>query len=231
MRNIIFSEGEYYHVYNRGVEKRNLFVDQEDYERFLQSMTAFNTIEPIGSLYELSFVENNHLATRSPSEPLVEISAYCLNPNHFHILLKQIAENGVSQFMKRLGGGYSWYFNNKNRRSGTLFQGPFRAKHVATNEYLLRLSAYINLNDQVHSLGDQVAKYGKGVSSWEMYSTGGDVLDDGVLEKLPGVSCSKDIILGQFSSISEYKKFALETLALIREGKETAREIGRLSFD
>jgi len=171
------------------------------------------------------------LATRSPSEPLVEIVAYCLNPNHFHILLKQVEENGVSQFMKRLGGGYSWYFNNKHRRSGTLFQGPFRAKHIETNEYLLRLSAYINLNDQVHSLGDQVAKYGKSITSWESYSENNSSKQKAVPQGLFAVNCSKDIILGQFSSVLEYKKFALETLSLIREGKEMERQLATLSFD
>ena len=228
MRKTIFASEEYYHIYNRGVEKRDIFEDKSDYLRFLESMSAFNTVEPVGSLYELSF-DHSHLATKSPSEsdPLVEIVAYCLNPNHFHFLLKQVAENGISQFMKRVAGGYSWYFNHRNHRSGSLFQGPFRAKHVTSNEYLLRLSAYVSLNDKVHSLGDQVAKYGEGISSWSDYVK----TEPHSTSYYRGVKCSKDAVLGQFTSPLDYKKFAEETLTLIKENKEAERNLTAFSFD
>lgn len=232
MRNIILAEGEYYHIYNRGVEKRIIFEDKIDYARFLESMVEFNTIDPIGSLYELSF---SHLATRSPStEPLVEIVAYCLNPNHFHMILKQVAEHGISKFMKRLGGGYSWYFNNRYKRSGSLFQGPYRAKHVSRDEYLLRLSAYVNLNDRVHLLGDQVAKYGSGITSWADYVGETESLSSDKQESSSFVkkaACANDVILGQFASKHAYKKFAEQTLVLIHENKEEEKMISRLSFD
>ena len=67
---------------------------------------------------------------------LVQIICYCLNPNHYHLLLKEIKDGGISEFMKRVGGGYTWYFNNKHKRSGTLFQGRFKSVHIKSNEQL-----------------------------------------------------------------------------------------------
>src|SRR3989344_8588607 len=96
MRKTQFAEGEYYHIYNRGVDKRSIFNNREDVERFLQCMREFNVIEPIGSLYENSFKHNqlggsaSKLRDEEANEPLVQFIAYCLNPNHYHFLLKQI---------------------------------------------------------------------------------------------------------------------------------------------
>lgn len=232
MRRIEFANGEYYHVYNRGVEKRDIFSDQEDYERFLESISAFNTLEPIGSLYELSFAHEDESDSR---EPLVEIVAYCLNPNHYHFILRQVEENGISHFMERLGGGYSWYYNNRNHRTGTLFEGPYKAKHISTNEYLLRLSVYVNFNDQVHQLGDQVAKYGE-VSSRNQFlgkhmSLGKAEVHRQKHEKSAAVICETDVVLGQFRSQKAYGAFSKETLRLIRGSKEMQRSLGKLSFD
>jgi hypothetical protein len=95
MRKVPFIEGEYYHIYNRGVDKRNIFSDIYDMPRFLQSLEEFNTIQPIGSIYENSFKKSS-LGDRIPKlndEPLVDIICYGLNPNHYHLLLKQVAEH------------------------------------------------------------------------------------------------------------------------------------------
>ena len=112
MRKIKFINGEFYHIYNRGVEKRNIFEDQYDIQRFIQSMEEFNTINPIGSLYESSFLPDEIKAKRK-SKRLVNFIAYCLNPNHYHFILEQFVEQGVRQFMHRLSGGYTWYFNKR----------------------------------------------------------------------------------------------------------------------
>jgi len=159
MRKTVFAEGEYYHIYNRGTDKRDIFVDDRDFDRFLQSMNEFNAEEPIGSIFENSFHKHQlgSLASKS-KKPLVRIIAYCLNPNHYHLILKQVAEKGIEKFMQRLGTGYTKYFNNRYQRTGSLFQGTFKAIHVETNEYLLHLSAYVNLNNQVHQLGSLASK-------------------------------------------------------------------------
>src|SRR3989344_3993600 len=125
MRKKPFVTGEFYHIYNRGTDKRNIFSDKNDIDRFFQSMIEFNTIEPIGSIYENSFYLNQlgSLASklRKPSKKLVNFISYCLNPNHFHFLLEQVAEKGIEKFLHRLGTGYTKYFNNKHKRSGALF--------------------------------------------------------------------------------------------------------------
>src|SRR5437868_10728186 len=132
MRKTSFVTGEFYHVYNRGIDKRNIFSDAKDIARFFQSMQEFNNIETIGSIYENSFSSPlGSLASklRKPNKRLVNFICYCLNPNHYHFLLEQIAEKGIEKFLHRLGTGYTKYFNIKNKRSGSLFQGTFKAIH------------------------------------------------------------------------------------------------------
>ncbi len=187
-----------------------IFLDQDDVNRFFQSMDEFNVVEPIGSIYENSFIKNQ-LGSETPKlkkNKLVNIIAYCLNPNHFHLILEQVVDGGISNFMKRLGGGYTNYFNEKEKRSGSLFQGVFKAAYIDSNEYLLYVSAYVNLNDRVHQLGNESSKLSKLVkskSSWDEY-----------VEKDSRESfCKKDIILGQFKNKKEYKKFAQSTLESI----------------
>ncbi|MFA5830553.1 MAG: transposase [Candidatus Paceibacterota bacterium] len=213
-----FVEGEFYHVYNHGVEKRDIFSDEYDTQRFLDSMRIFNSEEPIGSIYEQSFNHDLKLDGETAKSKLVNIVAYCLNPNHFHLLLEQVSEKGISEFMKRLGGGYTWYFNNRNKRRGNLFQGVFRSSHVTTNEYLLHVSAYINLNYRVHQLGGETAKLIK--SSWEEYT--GKVVDP---------RCSKAIILGQFRNKSEYKEYSEDALPIMLDRKKSEREEKHLMIE
>lgn len=207
-RKIIFTSGEYYHVYNRGVEKRNIFADKYDVERFIQSMTLFNSIEPIGSIYENSF-KNPELGGGSAksvkSKKLLEYIAHCENTNHFHLIVKQLKNGGVIELMKRLGG-YSWYFNNRYKRVGPLFQGPFKAIHINSNDYLLHLSVYVNLNYLTHKLSGSALKLVR--SSWEEY----------INDETKGF-CAKDIILDQFKNRDEYKEFAKDALKIILERK------------
>ncbi len=140
-RKVPFVVGEYYHLYNRGVEKRDIFIDNEDLNRFLKSLTEFNTVEPIGSIYEHSF---GSPTPKSRSLKLISIVAYCLNPNHYHLLVTPLKFGGIQKFMHRLGTGYTNYFNERYDRSGALFQGRYKDVHVSSNEQLLHLSAYIN---------------------------------------------------------------------------------------
>ena len=212
MRKLPLVTEEYYHVFGRGVDKRSIFMDSRDYARFLQSMKEFNTIEPIGSIFENSFRRHEHQLGHVVSklvagrkEKLVEFVCYCLNPNHYHFLLKQVADKGIEKFLHRLCMGYAKYFNTKHRRSGALFQGPFKAVHVDTNEYLLHVSAYVNLNNRVHRLGSSASK-----SSWDEY----------LKEKIKLEFCEKEIILSQFQTIVEYKDFAEDALKIMLARKD-----------
>jgi len=196
--------GEYYHVYNRGVDKRLIIKDNEDVERFIQSLEFFNSKEPIRSLREI--ISNNGKNIK-PNEALVKIICYDLNTNHFHLLLKEINDGGISEFMKRIGGGYTWYFNNKNKRSGSLFQGTFKSVHIKSNEQLLHTSVYINLNYKVHKISGETAENVK--SSWGEY-----------IGKTDKNICDKKIILEQFKSIKEYEDFTRSSLEEILKVKD-----------
>lgn len=211
MRKVNFIQGEYYHIFNRGVDKRQIFLDQYDLSRFFQSMTEFNTLNPIGSIYENSLRKKkfgNQVSKDSKEEKLVNFVCYCLNPNHYHFILEQLINKGIEKFMHRLGLGYAKYFNEKYSRSGVLFQSPFKAVHIDSNEYLLHLSVYVNLNYKVHQIdpfGNQVSK-----SSWEEYIQS---------EKRKNF-CQKDKILSQFTNWTEYKEFAENSLEEIKTRKE-----------
>ncbi len=214
LRKIPLAVEEYYHVYNRGVDKREIFHDRYDVDRFFRSMIAFNTVNPVGSLRHVDLERKNSGETAVNSEPLVDIIAYCLNPNHFHLLLKQKVDGGVSEFMKRLSGGYVWYFNNKYDRSGVLFEGPFKSSHINSNEYLLHVSVYVNLNFRVHKYRDKDLE--NILSSWDEYM--GTCVPQNRI-------CIKDSILGQIKSVKAYSDFAEKSLIGILERKKLAKEI------
>ena len=133
-----FAPDEFYHLYNRGTEKRIIFQDTEDYQHFLYLMYVCNTIKNI----KLRDIGQNF----DRGETLVNIGAYCLMPNHFHILVHEKTEGGISKFMLKLMTRYSMYFNKKYKRTGKLYEGVFKSKHANTDNYLKYLYAYIHLN-------------------------------------------------------------------------------------
>jgi len=213
VRKVPFVNNEYYHIYNRGIDKREIFNESQDLNRFLQSMIEFNTIDPIGSIFENSFRKEKSLGslTSKRDKPLIDIVCFCINPNHFHFILTPIVDKGIEKFMHRLGTGYTKFFNGKYLRSGALFQGTFKSIHINSNEYLLHVSAYINLNSRVHKLRNEAPKFFNR-SSWEEYTS----------ENYNGF-CKKDIVLDQFNNVSEYKKFAESSLNDILERKEMGK--------
>jgi putative transposase len=227
MRKEPLISGEYYHIYNRGVDKRDIFKDEDDYLRFIKSVIYFNSEKPIGSIYENDYKQdtektlakkfeksNQELESQlgvqllnERSKPLVEFVCYCLNPNHFHFILKQISDKGISEFMKKVGTGYANYFNNKYTRSGALFQGKFKSIRVGSNDDLLWLAAYVNGNAQIHGLVADASKY-----PWCSYPEYLGLTQKNI--------CDKDMILGQFKNVVEFKKVIDERLVLIKEKKD-----------
>lgn len=131
-----------YHIFNRGVEKRNVFTDTKEYTRFLEVIRYYQQIHP-----QIKFSQANREERENLSEgKLIEVVAYCLMPNHFHLLLKQLNDNGISTFIRRLINSYTRYFNTKNERIGPLFQGPFKAVGIESDEQLFHVTRYIHLN-------------------------------------------------------------------------------------
>lgn len=146
-RNISISPNEFYHIYNRGTEKRNIFSSEADRERFLALLYLCNATEPV-HIDNIQKQQGSTLLELLPERQttLVDICAYCLMPNHFHLLLREKEESGISKFMQKLTTGYTMYFNKRHDRTGSLFQGRFKATHANEDRYLKYLISYIHLN-------------------------------------------------------------------------------------
>lgn len=150
MREISFAVGEHYHVYNRGVDQRIIFEFREHFMRFYENMYLFNdlnfdtngvkrTVDRMARLSAFRAYEHTR-------EPFVDIVAFILMPNHFHLHLIERVEGGISTFLHKLEMGYSKYYNGQNDRLGNLFNHPFQAKHVSREDYYQHLPRYIHLN-------------------------------------------------------------------------------------
>ena len=141
---------EIYHIVIRGVGDSLIFKNEDDHYRAIFSLYEFNTTTPI----EIRKQREKRKTAKSSGgqtsadsrELLVEILTFCFMPNHIHLLLKQIRNNGITQFMQKLGTGYAAYFNKKYNRKGHLFQGRFRAVHIKNNEQLKTVFVYIHTN-------------------------------------------------------------------------------------
>lgn len=134
---------EIYHIYNRGVDKRDVFLDDQDRFRFVHDLFEFNDTVPAGKWHESEIGSPN---MRPKRDTVVDVLAFCLMPNHFHLMLRQKQEHGVSEFMKKLGIGYTYYFNKRYNRDGSLFQGKYKLVHIAEQNHFQHLPYYIHLN-------------------------------------------------------------------------------------
>lgn len=154
-------EGEFYHVYNRGTDNRLMFRDDTDYKRFIKLLYISNSVSRINVRNILRKHKEPYKYERGA--PLVSIGAYCIMPNHFHLLLTPRVEGGVSTFMHRFCTGYSMYFNKRYNRTGTLLEGPFKSSWVDNDVYLKYLYAYIHLNP---------------LNLWEREDSGEEITDE-----------------------------------------------------
>ena len=137
-----------YHVLNRGVDKRDIFLDERDYLRFVHSMFELNNQDRV-TLCSYNFNNNSDIASpniKKPRKLLVDIHAFCLMPNHYHIMLTPRIEGGVSKFMKKLNMAYAKYFNIRYERVGALFQGRYKAIPITDEGHFLYLPYYIHMN-------------------------------------------------------------------------------------
>jgi len=219
MRKTEFANGEYYHIYNRGVDKREIFSNKKDYDRMIETVWFVNDKKSYTGLADHKRKKSKGGPPRSAfadlgglegSEKLVEIICYCFNPNHYHFILKQIENGGISLFMSKLGNSYTKYYNTKYSRSGPLYSGKFKSIHINSNEYLLYLSAYVNSNNFIHGYDDN--------EDWPYCS-----YPDYVGERA-GKLCQKEIILGQFDDDQKkYEKFCRNNGLFLKNKKESER--------
>lgn len=145
-RNVTLEIGGFYHIYNRGTEKRKVFLDKKDYHRFLALLYLANTSKSIHITKDFKNFDLKLILATPQEDPLTSIVAYCLMPNHFHLLLKEKTENGISKFIQKLSTAYTMYFNKRYERTGALFQGKFKAQSAQDDQYLKYLISYIHLN-------------------------------------------------------------------------------------
>lgn len=144
--------GEIYHIINRGVEKRIIFLQQADHFRFVSCLFELNNKNAVvmrSRLKERKIKNRGRTSADSgyqPRELLVEILGFCLMPNHFHLVLRQLTGNGISRFMQKLGDSYVGYFNLKYDRVGSLFQGRFKAIHIKNEDQLINIICYVHTN-------------------------------------------------------------------------------------
>ncbi len=144
-----FITGQYYHIYNRGIDKRLIFNSKSDYKRFIILLYLTNSTGPTNIRYILKrdHKKFNEIFQINRGDMVVSIGAWCLMPNHFHILVRQESDGGITKFMKKLSTGYSMYFNKKYERQGSLFGGVFKSKLIGEDDnYMRQLFAYIHLN-------------------------------------------------------------------------------------
>lgn len=146
MRKEIFVNDNFYHVYNRGIEKRTIFLDERDYERFFIGLCLFN--DSRSRDYDFSGITLRSLASClvQKRKQLVDILHWCQMPNHFHLFLRQRQDKGISLFLHKLSTGYSKYFNKKYERKGRLFEGTFKAAQIEKDDYFSHLGVYITTN-------------------------------------------------------------------------------------
>ena len=204
-RKVPLVTGEVYHIFNRGVNKGDIFFSEWDYRRFYlaalhyktkstkfsyqQHISRFSSSDPGSELQIGSKIDDN-------SPPRVEVYGYCFMPNHFHFLLKQLADGGITTFLGNLSNSYSHFVNLKHNRVGPLFQGPFKNVLIKTQEQLLHVSRYIHLNPLVSNL----------VSDLKLYEPSSYLSYLGREDKL----INMDPILGEFQSTNFYEKFVFD---------------------
>jgi putative transposase len=193
-RQAVFANGQFYHVFNRGVEKRTTFIDKRDYDRFVNSLNYYRARDQhVRFSFRGRMVVDNNI---SFGPLFAEVVSYCLMPNHFHLLLKQVNDNGISTFLSKLSNSHTKYFNTRYRRVGPLFQGSFKAVRIESDEQLLHVSRYIHLNPLIDYLTKDIRTYAH--SSYLEYL--------GIKKGF----CHKNYIMDNFPSAETYEKFVLD---------------------
>lgn len=196
--------GQIYHIFNRSLDRKSIFTHKKDAGRALEALSfyRFENI-PIRLSFFLDWSDErkrqllNEL--KEKNKVLVKIICFCLMPNHFHLLLKQEKDEGISKFLSQFQNSFTRYLNTKHRRKGHLFEGQFKGVRIETDEQLVHLSRYIHLNPY----SSFVVKNLKDLLSYP-WSSLLDYLDEA------SDFCEKDIILSNFKNSQEYKKFLFD---------------------
>lgn len=206
--------GEIYHVFNRGIDKRPTFTDRRELLRAVETLQFYRLLNPPAKLslflrsklYERSSTADDSIGRKN----LIEVLAFCFMPNHFHFLLKQTVDGGISKFLSNFLNSYTKYFNTKHERTGPLFLGQFKAVHIENDEQLLHVSRYIHLNPYSSSLVKDI----KDLNNYEWSS-----LCDYLGLNRQNI-CLKDFLLSLSGGVKNYKRFVFARADYQRRLKE-----------
>jgi len=215
LRKEIFIPGEYYHIYIRTIFGISEFKDPQNANKLAQNFLLANSTNSTRAFDYLREtrepVFERAIEISREGEKFVDVICYSIMPNHYHLLLKEVRENGIVDFVRRCNTSVAKYINIKNERKGPLFESKFNSKHVDSNEYLLHLSVYIHLNPLDFLVGKEWREHG--LKDWKSskekllaypWSSLGSFLN----EKNKNLIISDmDIILGQFNNKKEYESF------------------------
>lgn len=193
LRKVPFVNGEFYHIFNRGVAKMQIFDNFYNYNRFLRTFIYYS-IEGPKPKFSIFTPETTRL---DKNRKIINIVCYCLMPNHFHSILRQEFEGGTTEFVSKLSNSYTKYYNTKNKRVGPLLQGDFKAVHIETDEQLIHLSRYIHLNPLIGYVTKDLETY-----RWSSYLE--------YIGKVKNGICMKEVILSHFKSSDAYKQFVMD---------------------
>lgn len=215
-------DGEHYHIYNRGVARQPIFSSKKDYERFLLCLSYYrlnNLPCKLSRLLQIPKEERDPIlqSLQKANDQIIEVVAFCLMPNHFHFLIKQIKENGISTLIRHIINSYTRYINKKNERVGPLFQGPFKAVHITSDEQLLHLSRYIHLNPLISLVIRDENFIAYPWSSLQNY----------LYNRQQYTFINPKIILENFKSPTDYLKFIMDNADYAKELKQ----IKHLTFE
>ena len=202
--------GEIYHVINRGIASMPIFVDDHHYQHALETALYYqykNRPSRYSYFSRLPQQAKKDALSKLGKECFVELICYCLMPNHFHFLLKQTIDNGISDFMMKFCDSYTRYFNTKNNRIGPILQGRFKSVRIEIEQQLLHVSRYIHLNPYSSGIVKTVADLKNyPYSSLPEY-----------LGLTKNEICQKEIITGYFSKPGSYQEFVFEQADYQRE--------------
>lgn len=200
-RIVPFINDQYYHIYNRGSEKRPIFESRRDYQRFLKTIKYYQIDGPKPKFSHCPSLTVKELDN---SKKIVEVIAFCLMPNHFHLLIKQKKDRGITEFISKLSNSYTKYYNTKYERVGPLFQGEFKSVIIESDEQLIHVSRYIHINPITAYLVKKMEQY-----EWSSYKE--------YISKTATGICAKEEILGQFKNPQDYQQFVLDQVDYAQE--------------
>ena len=196
----------YYHIVNRGVSSQDLFLDFLYYSRAIETLKYYKHSRPpikFSRFIKLSGKNKFEIFQKleSSKEQLVEILAYTLMPNHIHLVIKQVSDNGISTFMSKYQNSFTRFFNLKNKRKGHIFQSAFRSAYISDEEQLLHVIRYVLLNAYSAGIIDNL----KDIKSYP-FSCFGEYLDPKYKRGL----CSTAFVMGHFGSVCKLEKFVFD---------------------